>query len=419
MGKVMLNSKSFIDESNRRYVEFFSKYVELHDGVRPDDLDALEIERDNILQAIDVAFKDHDWKHLLCLVRVVGRQPNGFLDMRGYWDDALRCYEKAVKAARILNKKNDEAIFTLAMGIICKRQGKFSEARECVKQADIIIRSGDTSKEAQSDVLHEKGMQAFDEGNFSKSEKLHLKNLNARREISYTRGIAHSLHELGRLARIRGDFPNAKKFLEESLELRKTFSDEPGATASTLHDLGCAELDQGVRLHILGKLGEAQPHYRKAKKYFEQRLKVAKLVGVPSQIANTFHEMGRLACFTKQYKKARTHFAKSLRIKRIINNQLGISHTYLALAELECEMGNISEAERFRDESLEIKKALGDKGGIIACQYISGLIMEKRDKAKAARLFRSAHRGWSAMKIWQGEIAEFKFNKLSKSAINN
>lgn len=200
--------------------------------------------------------------------------------------------------------------------------------------------------------------------------------------------------------------------MEESLSIRESLTEEIGAPASALHDLGCAELDQGIRIHKLESFKKAQPHYRNAKRFFERRLKLTRLLGMQSPISNTLHEMGRLACFNKQYAKAHSYFAESLKIKRALHNQLGISHTLLALAELEYERGNLTEAERLCHDSLTIKEKLNDKGGIVACHYISGLIAEKKgNTTKAMRLLEGVYKEWTNMGIWQAELALFKLNQ--------
>jgi tetratricopeptide (TPR) repeat protein len=65
------------------------------------------------------------------------------------------------------------------------------------------------------------GITAIYEGRFRSARKLLQKSLTTFRETAAKNGIAHSLWELARLARIQADYDAAQTFLCESLELTK------------------------------------------------------------------------------------------------------------------------------------------------------------------------------------------------------
>src|SRR2546421_1324226 len=68
------------DDFRRRYVAHFLRHAEAHEQPTPEDLDALEPEKDNLLSAIDAAFGMQDWESVLGIRSALDR----FLFMRGY-----------------------------------------------------------------------------------------------------------------------------------------------------------------------------------------------------------------------------------------------------------------------------------------------------------------------------------------------
>ena len=48
-----------------RFVAYFLQYAELHSKTTKEDFDALESEKDNVLNAMDVAFEIQDWESVM------------------------------------------------------------------------------------------------------------------------------------------------------------------------------------------------------------------------------------------------------------------------------------------------------------------------------------------------------------------
>ena len=82
----------------------------------------------------------------------------------------------------------------------------------------------------------------------------------------------------------------------------------------------------------------------------------------------------------------------------------------------EYERGNLRDAEHLCRKSFSLKEKLNDGRGIVACNYLFGLIAEKKGNiTKAVRLLESVYKEWTNMGLWQAELALFKLNQLRES----
>ncbi|HZG52387.1 MAG TPA: tetratricopeptide repeat protein, partial [Pyrinomonadaceae bacterium] len=174
-----LSKEAPADEFRQRFVAHFLHYAEAHAKTTPEDFAALEAEKDNVLSAMDVAFNMEDWLSVMRLMNAINSDGvNGLLTMHGYWDEAIRRGEQALKAARNLSNELAIARFTHDMAIIFQRRGEMEEARRLYNESlDIAKRLGDQS------------------------------------------GIAISLGQLGALAAQEGDETEAVRLLREALSI--------------------------------------------------------------------------------------------------------------------------------------------------------------------------------------------------------
>ncbi len=65
LAKAHLHKDERADEFRQRFIAYFVPYAEAHAEVTPEDLDALESEKDNLLTAMDVAFEIKDWESVM------------------------------------------------------------------------------------------------------------------------------------------------------------------------------------------------------------------------------------------------------------------------------------------------------------------------------------------------------------------
>jgi hypothetical protein len=85
-----------------RYVARFLRYATANSKTTPENLNSIEIEKDNILNAMEVAFSISDQKSAM----QIRNEIEEFLTVRGYWDEAIRTGAQALNAARDLGANN-------------------------------------------------------------------------------------------------------------------------------------------------------------------------------------------------------------------------------------------------------------------------------------------------------------------------
>jgi tetratricopeptide (TPR) repeat protein len=117
-------------------------------------------------------------------------------------------------------------------------------------------------------------------------------------------------------------------------------------------------------LHNLGVLYQSLGDYDEAHRLYEQSLEIKKEFGDRSGIAMTLHQLGMLAYLQGDYKKARSKYEESLYIAKELGNKPGIASTLHNMGAISQDQGDYAEARRLYEQSLEMNKELGDKSGI-------------------------------------------------------
>jgi tetratricopeptide (TPR) repeat protein len=264
----------------QRFVTYFQHYIAEHAHPTPEDYAALEVERDNLLGVMDMVFNVGDWKGVLEIVHILTNpNANGLLYIHGYWDEAIRRGQQAVKAAQMLNDEWAIAQFAANAAVIRVFRGEYDEARLAYQKAlDAFKSLGSNINIAV--VLHQLGVLAQKQGELEEAYRLYHESLEIKKKLGDQSLVASTLHQLGRLAQIQGDLEEARKLYDESLEINKSLGNQSGIAAT---------------LHQLGKLTEIQGDLEKSMQLYEESLKIDKKLGNQNGISISLYELGRLA----------------------------------------------------------------------------------------------------------------------------
>jgi tetratricopeptide (TPR) repeat protein len=203
------------NEFHQRFVAHFLSYAEAHAQPTPEDYDALEAEKDNVVGAMDVAFEIDDWLSVIEIASVLDSPVSGMLVVRGYWDEVIRRCEQAAVAAQ---KIKDEGAFTQFMG--------------------------------------NAGTIRLTRGEYDKAKEIHQQALDTFRKMGSNANVAAALHLLGRIAQSQGDLVEARRLYNESLEIEKKLGDQ-NSIAGTLHNLGILAADEGNKVEAARLFREA------------------------------------------------------------------------------------------------------------------------------------------------------------------
>src|SRR5438552_2835228 len=118
-------------ELRSRFVEYFSGYAKLHASPTPQDYEALELEKDNVLYAIDLASGSEDWASVIEIRSALEQ----FLDVHGYWEDAIRTGKQALAAARKLRWDAAIGQFANNLGLKHQDRGEIDAARQLYNES--------------------------------------------------------------------------------------------------------------------------------------------------------------------------------------------------------------------------------------------------------------------------------------------
>jgi tetratricopeptide (TPR) repeat protein len=361
LASARLSNDDRADDFRRRFVNHFLSYAEAH-AQPAEDFDALEAEKDNVLSAMDGAFALGDWASVMQLMDAINFDGViGFLMIRGYWDEAIRRGEQALKAASDLSDEVKIARFSHNLAITYQRQGNLLEA-----------------------------------------ERLYKESLEIAKQLGDEGGIAITLHNLGAIAQNQGEIDQARRLYHESLEIAKKLSDQSGIART---------------VHQLAKLAQEQGDLVEARRLYQESLEISKKLGNQLYIATSLHNLAAIAQNRGELDKARRLCQESLEINERLGNQSGIAIALYALGSLAQDQGELDQPRRLYHESLEIQKKLGNQSGIAIALHGLGTLAEKQgNNAEAARLFKEALTIFEKLKSPNAETARESLERVKEES---
>jgi tetratricopeptide (TPR) repeat protein len=362
--KARLTTDDRSDIFRQRFIAYFLRFAEVHSDVTPEHLNALEVEKDNILSAMDIAFQLKDWQSVIRIMHAIAFP--GLLDIHGYWDEAISRGEQAVKAAKAAEKELTLTVAQLvgSVATIRKDRGEYEQAR----------------------ITHQQNVAAF-------------------KSLGSQANVAVSLHQLGMIAKDQGDMEEARRLYNESLEIGKTIGDDSGIARS---------------LHSLGLLAQEQGDLAEAWRLYDESLEIKKHLGDQSEIAITMNNLASIAQLQGEFEKARLLYEESLEITRKLGYQRGIASTLHQLAILTQAQGHLEEARSLYDQSLEISQRLGNQMAAATTLHQLGNLMEEEGRfVKAAELFGQALAILEKLKSPNANVARRSLERVKGKSSRN
>lgn len=184
---------------------------------------------------------------------------------------------------------------------------------------------------------------------------------------------ASALTAAGFFATKQGDYQQAQRYYEESLDIGRQLADQR-TMAQALYSLGDNAFDQG--------------DYPSAHTLFTESLRLWRLIGDKPGIAVVLNGLGILVYEQGDYLRSHSYHEESLTLKRELGDQLGISASLNNLGNVTMNLGDHAAAYRLHKESLAIKRELGDQQGIATSLNNLGLItLHQADYPAARALF--------------------------------
>ena len=412
-----------------RMVKYFINYVE----IRQTDYDALELEINNVLAALQLASKRAMHMELVRGVNAFAR----FLQTRGIYALAENQLRLAEQATRLLNDTIGLITVLLNLGIIAERRGDYNQAEAYYQEGlalarpaehperigalltnlgAIAVNRGDHAQaeaflqealalahrvvahpERISRIYENMGAAAFHKGNYAQAEAYWRKALTLATQIGHRESISSNLENLGAVALKRGNYAQAEKIYRKALALARQigYRERIGSLFIGLAELALRREDfvqaeayarEGLSLArqighrerislLLANLGDAVIHqgrHEQAESYLQEGLELARQIGHPWLICYLLVDWGALHIEQQQLNLASATFQEALQLAQGVNQELVASALY-GLARVAAASGENDKARRSGQESLQMYTASGHERANKVEQWLAGL----------------------------------------------
>lgn len=264
-------------------------------------------------------------------------------EKRSQYDTAYQLYQIALQADPTTSVR---VLLLNRSGHVCLRLGRYADAGDYARQALAIAGENDD----QHTSLHLLGLFSRYQGEYPAARSYYEQSLEIRRRIGHKKGIADSLNNLGMVAMLQGDLATAHTYFEDSLKIRHEIGDRQGVSLS-VSNLGVIAIYQG--------------DYASAVKYLEDGLQMTRKIGDLSGVASTLLNLGGVVQSQGDLKAARSYYEESLQINRQIGDKQNMSLSMHNLAVLADEQGDDATARSLFTESLEIAREIGSPDAIV------------------------------------------------------
>ena len=170
------------------------------------------------------------------------------------------------------------------------------------------------------------------------------------RDLDDKRGIANSLHVLGCVTTLRGNYPAACSLLEESLALYKELGNT-WSVASTL-----ADLSNPIRI---------QGEYPRARSLAQEALLLFRKLGDKRGVAYGLRRLAEVPFDEGDLARARPLLEEGLTLFREVGDKEEVASSLDLLGRIHLQQGNSAQASTYAEESLAMFRAIGNRRGSV------------------------------------------------------
>jgi tetratricopeptide (TPR) repeat protein len=328
-------------ELHSRFVEHFRNFAEAHSQTTFQDFEALEAEKDNVLGALGLAAEGGNWDSVMRIRRALEE----FLDLRGYWPEAISSGTQAEEAARESQNECVAEMFSVNTAIIYVHRGNYQHARQIFHQAlEYFERTGSMANAAR--ILHNLGVVAYERSLLREAGQFYARSLEIKQKLGDQNGIANTLYQKGMIAEDREDLIEAQRCYAESLKMKKRLGEQSSLA---------------VILHNLAVIARYQQDFSKVRELYLESLKINKNLGDTVGVAITLHMLGVNEEDHGYLDQARKRYEESLEISRRLGFLLGMALTLHDLADIAQIQGDATKASQYDEESQRVRRELAQQ----------------------------------------------------------
>ncbi|MGP0023217.1 MAG: CHAT domain-containing protein, partial [Streptosporangiaceae bacterium] len=131
---------------------------------------------------------------------------------------------------------------------------------------------------------------------------------------------------------------------------------------------------RGAHIHHLGMLAQLRGDYEEAARQYQRSLDIKERLGDQAGMASSYHQLGVLAHDCGDYEEAAGQYQRALDIEERLDDQAGKASSYHQLGRLAQDRGDYEEAARQYQRSLDISERLGDQAGTATSYHQLGAL---------------------------------------------
>ena len=358
----------------KQMAEYFAEYAKANSR----NYVALEIERINILGALNWSFENNENKLVVELMEaLVGRDSyHSFLAHHADWDGVIRLLEKAIKSSQCLSDDQRTARFNSSLGLFYYWLGNHDKARENHKVAqELFEKIGDTRGLVRAH--WQLGYIEDDEDNYDIAEELYRNSLEMSIKFGH-KDLTYTSRKLVGIAKYhRGHYEAAKRYIEQSLEEARA-NDDQAAISSTQRRLASvirvqASLtsDKRRKLLLLEESRRLLSDCLRTEKFDRTIARILRQFGLLEQVAGNILD-------------ARKYFERSLEMFQKLNHKKGVATALYNLGTVLTQQNEIDNAEKLCLESLTLGRELNIHLGVALNLRQLGIIADERGNQQKA-----------------------------------
>jgi tetratricopeptide (TPR) repeat protein/transcriptional regulator with XRE-family HTH domain len=339
----------------------------------------LETERANLHAAAGYAAASAFPRHAITIPAAMGP----FLDIRGYWDQALGLQQMAVAAARQTGDRAGQARALMLLGSVQGQTSDYPASTASKGQALELYRDlGDQA--GQGDALHGLGTLHGITGDYRSAATYYRQALDLFLDAANLAGQAQVLNSLGDVNWATGDYRSAAACHRQALDLFRGLGHRTGQ-GDALLDLGvihrltgdypaaAASLQQALKLYretgdrykqafTLIELGVVQRltgDYPAAAASLQQALGQFRDLGERSGEAYALNELGLMQQLTGDHRAAAASHQQALDLFRDLSERQGQAEALNSLGELSARTAATQQARDFHTQALALARQIG------------------------------------------------------------
>ena len=299
------------------------------------------------------------------------------LDTTGEYPTALTFAQQAITLAQQVENADLEIKSLLVYGNIYWHQSDYAEAQEQFGLALALARQG-SYPGLEAECLRYSGVTAEVRSDYPTARVFLEQALEIYRRIGDRRGISLTLNSLGVLLFHLGEYSAARQDLDESLQFKRESGDRYG---------------EGITLTNLGIIARSVGDLMEAQVYFDLCLQICLEIGDREGEAAARNGLGDIALFLGKYPQAREEFEQGLSICQQIGDRLGECELLISLARLAVQTGEAQSALSYSQQALEIAREVGgqlEEGQ--ALLYLGHAYFELGELSQADEAYQQASR---------------------------